>query len=1530
MPTGLTPPRASRPPEPVWSPVSSDRAAGVPSRAMVRSGLLPRTPADFASSQRTSAPSAPIDASRVAHRSGSVARASPSRLALFVSPAASALAEAVAARVKLRAGLDCERFTVDARAPEGVPAVDPVVLGADALAATLAGPASGREKENASSRNANAANAIGARSPAALIAKGEAAVRLGDHARANEAFAEARAANAAAAAAWANAARRGDGANAFSAEEEETSYETDEETAATFENARAVAAAFAPVVLTVLGDDTVAAAADLSCVLDVLAKGNSARGGILIALGSLPEGAVAAARARCESLGVAYAQCALVDFDAAHVAGGAVDAWVASADGPQALNCAETVVLRAVAGGAGATRGRPRGEDDEDDEDDEADPSRFRLDSRFSARRLASNDPRDAASPRAAVLASLLAAQAEEMRRLQASASTVAEAKAMRALRDDAAAAAKDAARRAASETDRAAFLELALEQERRSRASAEEALEHRHKASLAKLERDHARDRERFAAAEETLGAERDSRRADADEARARLEAQSQALAVTREEEQRLRAEHERLAVTHDRLAVEKQAEQERLTSRVEALQDALSASRAEAADLAALLSAERGEDALSSEDAFAARDRAEADATQTRGRLAEATTEARRWRARCDAAERRALAAERRAEKESMRAVVADARAASFRDTATGRGGSEHPSSAGKLSEERSSPREKKHAADPDDDRVSREDVVHPVLVETPGPGIGATPGPAAPRYLPAPAFPDLETPSTAAEGGAGTRTDDSNASAAAQNAPPRSPAGAVTGDARDLEGSLRDALRRAEAAEEKLRALESNLRLAETAKADAETREGRRGSLLGASDRHENRDFKATVSGLKRAILEARAEARVASCAAEAETKTARESVAHAEAAAHALVASETKRRVAAERERDAAREEAARARKRADATRVEARRLLERAEIPPEEPEETKKPEKSGNSSGNRDVAPKDSPEAVSSERDAVSFAAARCAELERLVPGARVCVARANEKKELAVVAAGAMSPLVRWFGNRGWSSKVAHGGLARACASATVEARACEGFGDGRRTRTKIAFPDASGAVTRSFSTLRWVSSVRSGTDGETDGANGAGVAVACGSLGDLAVLVDCSDRLARPSVADLANAHAAADAVAAAFDAADDAADAAAVHAFEKAREELELEANVDSVESSSGFDSALCAVRAMETRAARRRVAEAMCRRRYRGGGGCVTRVVDLGAFESVRGSFAKPLDNQDEPCVDDDDDARTNEEEETFAARVGVAALAVLARAAGATAGVGGVAAVAAAPRAARDAFAALRDAAEREEAAEKEEALERELERAMGIRRRKKSESGVADAATSSARGGRVARRTRSAASEAARSEAATLLFHRRERRETLTDDAFAVLSRLVRGEDGRDKMRDRAVDTNLGPERDLADVEEALRATSAPLASALAASRAAAGDARNVFGTSPRLAALRAALALWIWTASCIALWRARRAVCAAARPSAFDLETVEAETRRRRRAAGVIHRYWRALSERFFANAEKTRARGRG
>ena len=1503
---------------------------------MTRSGLLHRSPGDVVSSPRTSAPSAPIDASRVAHRSGSFAGPSPSRLALFVSPAASALAEAVAARVKLCAGLDCEWFTVHARAPEGVPRIDPAVLGADALAATLAG-SRWMAKENANPRLSASPRegGRGTRSPAALIAKGEAAVRLGDHARANDAFAEARAAN--------DAAVREDARLRRAAE-------ADADAAAAVSpahaNARAVAAAFAPVVLAMLGDDEAyntggdrhqsvqsvssrassradVVDANLRCVLDVLAKGNSARGGLLIALGTLPEATVAETRARCQGLGIAYVQCALVDFDAAHVARGAVDAWIASADGPQAMACAEAVVLRAVCG-ADADAADANGEDDvvtiresggeagkDAEEQGSRKASKGLSKGSFKVRRLASGDPRDAASPRAAVLASLLAAQAAEIRSLRDSAATAAEARAMRTLRDDAEAAAKDAAQRAASETDRASFLELALMQERRARASALETLEHAHKARLTELERDHARDRERFAAAEETLRAERNACARDADEARARLETRVREFHAEREEERGARAELERLEVAYDRLAVEKRAEAERMTSRAEALRDALGASRAEAADLAELLSAEKGgQDARPHlEDAFFARDRAEADATETRGKLAEATTEARRWRARCDAAERRALDAERRAEKDAMRAVVADARAASFRDAAAGRvpdtyGNSvsrdalERVGAASENAEGSAAPTETERprgvARTGDTFGVSSSDVVHPALVETPGPGIGATPGPAAPRYLPAPAFPNLETPEgTSAERGFETRPETF---------------GFEIGPERERD--LASALSRADAAEEKLRACESALRLAETAKADAETRAAA-ATLVAESDRRETGDFEATVSGLKRAILEARAETRVAAQTAETETKTARASVAAAEAAAHAVVASETKRRVAAERERDAAREEAASARKNADATRAEAEQLLERAEISPEvtDEEETSYVSRIGDDA-------KTAISSVSSERDAVSFAAARCAELERLIPGARVCVARVTEKKKLAVVAAGAMAPLVRWFGARGWSSKVARGSLAHACLSAAAEARAEGGAfagrrrrvagGGGRRVATAGGNPEDENDASVAPFLLRQVSSVRT----RGDGANGAGVAVACGSLGDLALLVDCSDRLARTSLADLKNAHAAADAVAAAFDKADDAADTAAVAAFAASRDALEnVDENSDEQNTPrDAFDSAAHAVRAMETHAARRYRAESMCRRRYRGGDGCLTRVVDAGAGAL----FA----------------FRHDDAKEGSAFKTNCAAAAVLAhvtRAAGVVAGVGGSAAI---PRATRDAFAALSEAAAAVEASEKEDALELELEHVMGIRRRPKpvtdeaSVTGDAGDAETSGGVGDAARRLRSAALEAARTAAPLWSTPKSEMTKTKTPSAFAVARLLVRGEDGHDKMRDRAVDANLGPERDLDDVEKALRASSAPLAFALAASLE--SDSEEVFDADA-VVALRAAHALWLWTASCVALWRARRVVRATARPGVFDVESVEAELRRRRRAASVVGRYWRAHAERFFANARVAR-----
>ena len=659
------------------------------------------------------------------------------------------------------------------------------------------------------------------------------------------------------------------------------------------------------------------------------------------------------------------------------------------------------------------------------------------------------------------------------------------------------------------------------------------------------------------------------------------------------------------------------------------------------------------------------------------------------------------------------------------------------------------------------------------------------------------------------------------------------------------------------------------------------------------------------------MKRAILEARAETRVAAQTAETETKTARASVAAAEAAAHEVVASETKRRVAAERERDAAREEAASARKNADATRAEAEQLLERAEISPEvtDEEETSYVSRIGDDA-------KTAVSSVSSEREAVSFAAARCAELERLIPGARVCVARVTEKKKLAVVAAGAMAPLVRWFGARGWSSKVARGSLAHACLSAAAEARAEGGAfagrrrrvagGGGRRVATAGGNPEDENDASVAPFLLRQVSSVRT----RGDGANGAGVAVACGSLGDLALLVDCSDRLARTSLADLKNAHAAADAVAAAFDRADDAADAAAVAAFAASRDALEnVDENSDEQNTPrDAFDSAAHAVRAMETHAARRYRAESMCRRRYRGGDGCLTRVVDAGAGAL----FA----------------FRHDDAKEGSAFKTNCAAAAVLAhvtRAAGVVAGVGGSAAI---PRAARDAFAALSEAAAAVEASEKEDALELELEHAMGIRRRPKpvtdeaSVTGDAGNAETSGGVGDAARRLRSAALEAARTAAPLWSTPKSEMTKTKTPSAFAVARLLVRGEDGHDKMRDRAVDANLGPERDLDDVEKALRASSAPLAFALAASLE--SDSEEVFDADA-VVALRAAHALWLWTASCVALWRARRVVRATARPGVFDVESVEAELRRRRRAASVVGRYWRAHAERFFANARVAR-----
>ena len=251
----------------------------------------------------------------------------------------------------------------------------------------------------------------------------------------------------------------------------------------------------------------------------------------------------------------------------------------------------------------------------------------------------------------------------------------------------------------------------------------------------------------------------------------------------------------------------------------------------------------------ARSVEDAFFARDRAEADATETRGKLAEATTEARRWRARCgNAAERLALDAERRAEKDAMRAVVADARAGllprrrgscSVPDTYGHSVSGDALARVGAASEKLS-----QGSAAPDGSRTARRRAHRRHvrrLVEMMscirlwwgprGRGSAHTPGPAMRRYLSFAAFPNLETPE-GASAPMGLSAKLYTLVVACNVADPRN---------RTRTRATTRALSRRGRRGKKLRACESALRLAETAKADAETRAAA-AALLAESDRRE----------------------------------------------------------------------------------------------------------------------------------------------------------------------------------------------------------------------------------------------------------------------------------------------------------------------------------------------------------------------------------------------------------------------------------------------------------------------------------------------------------------------------------------------------------------------------------------------------------------------------------------------------------------------------------------------------------------
>ena len=209
-----------------------------------------------------------------------------------------------------------------------------------------------------------------------------------------------------------------------------------------------------------------------------------------------------------------------------------------------------------------------------------------------------------------------------------------------------------------------------------------------------------------------------------------------------------------------------------------------------------------------------------------------------------------------------------------------------------------------------------VSSSDVVHPALVETPA-GDRRHAGTRGARRLPASAFRTSRRRKVPAERGFETRPETFG--------PEIEP---------ERERDLASALSRADAAEEKLRACESALRLAETAKADAETPPP--ATLVAESDRRET-GTRGHRLGFEAGHPGGAAETRVAAQT-ETETKTARASGRRGSRARRGGVRDQTPRRRRARTRRCAGR--GGERQENADATRAEAEQLLERAEISPE--------------------------------------------------------------------------------------------------------------------------------------------------------------------------------------------------------------------------------------------------------------------------------------------------------------------------------------------------------------------------------------------------------------------------------------------------------------------------------------------------------------------------------------------------------------------------------------------------------------
>ena len=1360
------------------------------------------------------------------------------------------MAEAIAARVRAAHDVDVAWFTVSER--DGT--IDPPLPSADALHAAVTKPLAAA---------AAAASASSPRSPigieppsdatlsaAALIAKGEAAVRLGDHRRANEAFAAARAMQELD---RSRSASPPGGSSAAAADESESDA-----------SGAAVVAAFAPFVLALLPDG----AAHLGVAVDAATATNAHAhdttvvgsnpgggvGGVFVNLGDASEAAVARAARRCRDAGVGFVQAALAG-DAADARKGTVRAWVASAEGPAVVSAAIAVALAPVCGGRGRRGearkgGIRRGEDDgEDDGDGEADARRlFSDDFDASAAPTTSTpslltvlsetrDPRAACTTRAAVLAELVREQAsalaaaESTRRANASASAdaarwretarraesdanaaasaVAEAESR--LREAASSRARDlAAAEAASRTERRRLESLLADAHASARSSAIE-----RDALLARV-----RSLETTSRDAESRAAAAEARAAAAEDAKGRAEA-SRAGAVAAAEEAARRVEDEREA---DKASSD--AEIARLRERLESARVASAARLRAEGDVA---------------DASRARDAAEAAAAASRRERDDAMRER-------DAAIRSAEDAERRAGCFLARAEAAEERA---RDA---------------------------------DARLDIRRATESAEAECRAKAIVST----------------LD------------RDADALASTLAETRRLRAAADAAERRAASAESSLSDALRRAEDAERDAATLSSRL-----ASVEAEVRSARR----------SDEEYARVVGGLRRVAAAAESAAREATNAAE---ETARRAIRRAELADAALAEAEATTRAiveAAARDADAnIREETAR---REEDARVAAEKMaaLERAlqRATRDAAKHAARADAARETVAEavaavaEDVPPRagvivdltgldDAVAAVTSERAANAAAKMACARLERATRGARACVVarkpsrRAGKPEKIVVVAAGAMSTMVEWFGARGWSSAVAPGSLAGECLEAERRRRVgVASAGTHRRDETVFSSepgpgpgsepgPDEDESRRASpghlAALLARVTCVRGGK-------TAPGFAVACGPRRALTVDFAERDGAPPPTIPELVAAHEIARVVQAAYDAADDAERRNVRNDARLTREELKLKlrprvrsrlegddqdsANGHRGGGDAGFEkydhptTVASATRRLETLATRRRLV--------------VSRAASVGCLRESRREGAGPTPRD-------------------------ALALAVSAWAAAAAAGDPRC------PPMRREDLDAFEEAARARidaDAVAEEKKRERTLTRAMRVRPRERdhaADEARVDAARRAAR--RVAPRAIAmwfggggSGSGSGRGVGEAI--------DAFVDDDLRAMRRV-----------------DLRAERNLADVERAL-AIAAPFVFGGGEGEGEGdedergGEEGGKEGEDPDAVHADAAMTCWAWAASCVATWRARRFIAEHAKPGVFDLEIVDAEARARAAAGDVVTRYARRYARRFFENAKRRR-----